>query len=82
MKKNEWIHIGKKLSKVSDDENNSRLYHFDSKDKLLIKELIIIINGVIRYDDEEISETARSDELQNTNTTTGFSFQRTREISK
>jgi len=82
MKRNEWIRIGSKLTKLANNKNNSVLYPFDDKEKQLIKEMIIIINGVIKYDDEEVSETVRSDELQNSNTTTGFSFQRTREIRK
>jgi hypothetical protein len=82
MKRNDWIRIGKKLMVLANDEDDGRLHHFDSRDKLLIKEMILIINGVIQYDDEEISEAARSNELQNTNSTTGFSFQRTREIRK
>ena len=82
MKRNEWIRIGSKLTKLANNKNNSVLYPFDDKEKQLIKEMIIIINGVIKYDDEEVSEAARSNELQNTNSTTGFSFQRTREIRK
>jgi len=82
MKRNEWIRIGSNLTKLANNKNNSVLYPFDDKEKQLIKEMIIIINGVIKYDDEEVSETVRSDELQNSNTTTGFSFQRTREIRK
>jgi len=80
MKKNEWIHIGKKLSKVSDDENNSRLYHFDSRDKLLIKELILIINGVIKYEDENDVEAIREFRGHEANSTNLFSFQRNNEI--
>lgn len=80
MKKNEWIHIGKKLTKLADNKNNSVLYHFDDREKLLIKEMIKIINGVIKYDDENDVETTREFGGQETNTTNIFSFQRNSKI--
>tara|TARA_R100000951_G_scaffold102080_1_gene94009 strand:+ start:263 stop:505 length:243 start_codon:yes stop_codon:yes gene_type:complete len=80
MKRNEWIRIGRKLTKLANNKNNSVLYPFDDKEKELIKEMILIINGVIKYDDENDVETIREFRGQEANSTNLFSFQRNNEI--
>jgi hypothetical protein len=80
MKRNEWIRIGRKLTKLANNKNNSVMYPFDDREKLLIKEMILIINGVIKYDDEDDVETTGEFRGQETNTTNLFSFQRNNEI--
>tara|TARA_R110002020_G_scaffold385899_1_gene596742 strand:- start:845 stop:1102 length:258 start_codon:yes stop_codon:yes gene_type:complete len=85
MKRNEWIDIGSKLMKIANNENDVfangvQRYSFDSKEKQLIKELILLINGVIKYDDEDDVETTGEFRGQETNTTNLFSFQRNTKI--
>tara|TARA_R110002020_G_scaffold378394_1_gene589421 strand:+ start:1369 stop:1611 length:243 start_codon:yes stop_codon:yes gene_type:complete len=80
MKRNEWIRIGRKLTKLANNKNNSVLYPFDDKEKELIKEMILIINGVIKYDDENDVEAIREFRGQEANSTNLFSFQRNNEI--
>lgn len=73
MKKSDYITIAKKLMNLATNKNNMFLYHFDDREKELIRQLIKRCNEVEIY---EICETDGSDRKVESEKKGKFSFQR------
>ena len=73
MKKSDYIAIANKLMTLATNKNNMFLYHFDDREKELIRQLIRKCNEVEIY---EICEIDGSDRRVESKEKGKFSFQR------